>query len=74
MVKASTPQCANKEILLDAYNKSFKEGKEFTDDISLLEMYHPEVKINLVEVNQENFKVTTEFDYLVAKALVENND
>ncbi len=73
IIRAETPQCAPKKILIDAYEKAFKENSSYTDDISLLEIYHPEVKINLIKGNLENFKITLDFDYMVAKKLVEND-
>ncbi len=74
IIRALTPQCAKKDILIDSYDKAFKDNKSFTDDISLIEEYHKEVKINLVKSNPENFKITTEFDYELAKVLVKKND
>ena len=72
IIRAATPQCAPKDILIDSYNKALSDKLSFTDDASLIEHYHKEVKINLVEANQESFKITTEFDYKMAKAIVED--
>ena len=76
LIAASTPQCAPKKIILSAYKKGIEDNINFTDDISLIEKYYPDFKIKLIEANQEDFKITTKIDYLLAKALIEgdNND
>jgi 2-C-methyl-D-erythritol 4-phosphate cytidylyltransferase len=53
-----TPQVFSGEILKKAYNLNFSE--EFTDDASVVEKLG--VKINLVEGNRENIKITTPED------------
>lgn len=73
IIRASTPQCAPKDILINAYKKAFKEKIDFTDDMSLLERFYPNMKINLIKGNLENFKITLDFDYWMAKKLVEND-
>lgn len=70
LIAASTPQCGKKELLVDAYTKAKKEGKSFTDDISVIEYYYPNTNIGLVLANEENFKVTTPLDYKILKELL----
>ena len=53
-----TPQVFRGELLKQAYSADFRE--EFTDDASVVENLG--VKINLVEGNRENIKVTTPED------------
>lgn len=67
LISASTPQCGPKELLFNAYSKAFKDNKEFTDDISLIEHYYKNVKIDLVLANEESFKITTPIDYELLK-------
>ena len=76
LIAASTPQCARREIMLEAYKRGLEDNIKFTDDISLIEKFYPDYKIKLIEANQEDFKITTRIDYLLAKALIEeeNND
>ncbi|HEV8081001.1 MAG TPA: 2-C-methyl-D-erythritol 4-phosphate cytidylyltransferase [Chitinophagaceae bacterium] len=63
-----TPQCflasKIKKAFLQEYNSSF------TDDATVLESIGE--KINLVEGNIENIKITTKFDLAIAKALLHN--
>ena len=70
LIAASTPQCAKRELLIDAYNKARNDNKIFTDDISVIEYYYPDIKIGLVEANEENFKVTTPLDFKILKELI----
>lgn len=70
LIAASTPQCGKKELLLDVYNKALNDNLKFTDDISLIEYYYPNIRIGLIEANEENFKVTTPFDYKLLKELL----
>ncbi len=61
-----TPQCFSSEIILKAYEQEFDTA--FTDDASVVEMLGE--TINLVEGNQENIKITTADDLLVAAAFI----
>ena len=57
-----TPQVFNSELLQAAYQQPFNEY--FTDDASVVEAFGE--KINLVEGNPENIKITTQSDLLSA--------
>ncbi|MBR6072350.1 MAG: 2-C-methyl-D-erythritol 4-phosphate cytidylyltransferase [Acholeplasmatales bacterium] len=70
LIAASTPQCGKLEYLKRAYQLAKKDNKTFTDDISLIEHYYPNIRIGLVEANEENFKVTTPIDYKIIKELI----
>jgi 2-C-methyl-D-erythritol 4-phosphate cytidylyltransferase len=63
-----TPQVFHSEILLKAYETSFKES--FTDDASVVESSGQ--KIYLTDGNEENIKITTPLDLLVAHILIDN--
>jgi 2-C-methyl-D-erythritol 4-phosphate cytidylyltransferase len=59
-----TPQIFQLKLLQEAFKQDYKT--EFTDDASVVEsMGH---KINLVEGNKENIKITTPSDLLVAES------
>ena len=61
-----TPQVFNAELLKKAYGQCYKP--EFTDDATVLESYGE--KINLVEGNRENIKITTPEDLLISQAFL----
>ena len=72
LIAASTPQCASREIFLEVYEKAKKENYQATDDISLIEKYRPDIKINYILANDESFKITTPIDYELAKIIGRN--
>ncbi len=61
-----TPQVFNAELLKKAYRQDYKP--EFTDDATVLESTGE--KINLVEGNRENIKITNPEDLVISKALL----
>jgi 2-C-methyl-D-erythritol 4-phosphate cytidylyltransferase len=63
-----TPQCFLASKIKAAFNQEYKPI--FTDDASVLEMNGE--KINLVEGNIENIKITTQFDLSISKTLLTN--
>ena len=63
-----TPQTFRATLLRRAYEQPFCEA--FTDDASVVEALGHAV--HLVEGNRENIKLTTPYDLIVAKALVED--
>jgi 2-C-methyl-D-erythritol 4-phosphate cytidylyltransferase len=64
-----TPQTFSASLLRRAYEQPFCEA--FTDDASVVEALGEAVY--LVEGNRENIKLTTPYDLIVAKALVESS-
>lgn len=62
-----TPQCFHSDLIKKAFLKAYKP--EFTDDASVLEAFGE--KINLIEGNRENIKITTAQDLIFAEALME---
>lgn len=67
-VSVQTPQVFLIDEIKAAYN--FAKGKYFTDDASVLENFGK--KINLVEGNRENIKITYPSDLLFAEAIISN--
>lgn len=63
-----TPQCFKATILKKAFEQEYNTN--FTDDASVVEAINE--KINLVEGNIENIKITTPFDLAVAEAIIRN--
>lgn len=62
-----TPQVFKLSILRSAYEQRFVES--FTDDASVVEASG--VQVVSVEGNRENIKLTTPFDFMVAKTIME---
>ena len=62
-----TPQVFKLSILRKAYEQLYIE--DFTDDASVVENLGESVHV--VEGNRENIKITTPYDFVVAKAIVE---
>jgi 2-C-methyl-D-erythritol 4-phosphate cytidylyltransferase len=61
-----TPQCFHSDLLKKAFLKEYKPS--FTDDATVLESFGE--KINLVEGNRENIKITTSQDLVIAEAFM----
>ncbi len=64
--RVQTPQVFQSDLLLDAYNAEYEE--DFTDDASVVEKAG--YKIYLAEGNEENIKITTPLDLVIAEALI----
>ncbi len=62
-----TPQVFKLSLLRKAYEQKYVE--DFTDDASVVEKSGE--FIHIVEGNRENIKITTPFDFVLAKAIVE---
>ena len=62
-----TPQIFRASLLRKAYEQPFSPA--FTDDASVVEKMGEFVHV--VEGNRENIKITTPFDFVLAKAIVE---
>lgn len=61
-----TPQVFKSSILIKAYQQAYQ--KKFTDDATVVESAGE--KINLIEGNPENIKITTPIDLKIAEALL----
>lgn len=61
-----TPQCFRSTILKEAFLQEYRPA--FTDDASVVEAMGE--KINLIEGNRENIKITTSQDLIIAEALL----
>jgi 2-C-methyl-D-erythritol 4-phosphate cytidylyltransferase len=65
-----TPQCFRYADIFNAFSKPYQSS--FTDDATVLEASGQ--KINLVEGNLENIKITSPHDLLLAAALLKTNE
>ncbi len=65
-ITIQTPQCFQKEILVNAYKQEYHAG--ITDDASLVEQMG--ITIQLVPGNEENSKITSPIDLKIAELFV----
>lgn len=70
LLAAQTPQVLRFEVALSAFEKAQKEGRLFTDDVSLARYYHPEIQIKITPGSYENLKITTPEDLGTAKNIL----
>lgn len=63
-----TPQCFQSSLIKKAFLMEYRQT--FTDDASVLEAMGE--KINLIEGNRENIKITTPLDLIIAEAMMKN--
>ena len=61
-----TPQVFDARLIKDAYSQNY--SNEFTDDATVLEKTG--IKINLIDGNPENIKITNPTDLLISSALL----
>lgn len=64
--EVQTPQVFKRQVILLAYEQSFEQ--HFTDDASVVEACGQDIA--LVEGSDENFKITTPIDLMLAKVLI----
>jgi 2-C-methyl-D-erythritol 4-phosphate cytidylyltransferase len=64
-----TPQVFDAELIKKAYRQDY--SAEFTDDATVLEKLGE--KINLIEGNRENIKITNPEDLLISMAFLQSN-
>ena len=71
LLLAQTPQGGRTNDLLEVHQEAIKEGFQATDDISLLLKYK-DCMVELIEGSDENFKITTQLDYITAKEWIKH--
>ena len=64
-----TPQCFRVDVLRKAYEQPYHS--QVTDDACLVEEVG--FAVHLVESNEENIKLTTPFDFLIAETIVQRS-
>lgn len=65
-----TPQVFPKEPFLCALTEAVKDGRDYTDDCQLWEQMGKPVHLRLG--NEENIKLTTKNDLMIARAILQN--
>jgi 2-C-methyl-D-erythritol 4-phosphate cytidylyltransferase len=63
-----TPQVFRLDIIKKAYIKAYKDNFYGTDDVSLVERL--KYNVELVESTYKNFKITDEYDFEIAKYII----
>ncbi len=63
-----TPQIFRKDILIDAYQQSYRQGWRGTDDASLVERMG--TKVHMVRGEYNNIKVTTPEDLILVREMI----
>ena len=63
-----TPQTFHSKILLEAYKIDYKD--KFTDEASVVEAFG--LKVNLIEGEENNIKITRPIDLMLAEKILEN--
>jgi 2-C-methyl-D-erythritol 4-phosphate cytidylyltransferase len=66
-----TPQGVQRELLIQAFDHVKKNKLEVTDDLSMVEAMGINAKV--VPSSPRNFKITTPFDFDVARLLCDTN-
>ncbi len=67
-----TPQCFTREVLVKAHEDAYKEGREATDDASLVE--YTGAPVAVVEGESENIKITIPEDLVLAEMFLEKRN
>jgi 2-C-methyl-D-erythritol 4-phosphate cytidylyltransferase len=65
-----TPQCFKKDLLIKGHIKAKEKNMDITDDCKAMELIGEKVKI--IEGSYFNIKITTNEDWILAKAICEN--
>lgn len=66
-----SPQVFNYQLILNAYRETFDDGREFSDDAALLEFLGHKVRV--IEGAPENFRVSNDYEFKLARYLLEQN-
>lgn len=72
LVNIQTPQAFQREIIVNAHQKSTVDNFISTDDASLVEKY--ETKVKFVEGSYDNIKITTPEDIYKAQAIISQEE
>lgn len=67
-----TPQVFDRDLLLAAWEKARQEGKAYTDDCAAMEALG--MKVYLTQGSEENIKLTTPLDMLLAEEILKRRE
>jgi len=66
-----SPQAFSYQLIMDAYHNAPADGQEFNDDAALVEYLGHKVRV--VTGPPENFRVSSEYEFKLARYLLEQN-
>lgn len=69
LVNVQLPQKFKTELIKNAHEKAERDGKNFTEDASLLYEYYPNVKIRIIPGKEYNLKITTRMDLIIGEQI-----
>ncbi len=69
LYNVQTPQAFSRNILLESYKKALRENILCTDDSMVVESFS-DCKVQIIESDYENIKITTKIDLEIAKAIL----
>lgn len=69
LVNVQLPQKFSTELLLEAHEKAFEEGEQFTEDASQIYYYRPDIKIRIMDGKEYNIKITTPTDLMTGELI-----
>ncbi len=69
LYNVQTPQAFSRNLLLESYKKALEENILCTDDSMVVERFS-DCKVQIIESDYENIKITTKIDLEIAKAIL----
>ena len=67
--EVQTPQCFKKEFILEVLSNTL----EGTDEIGMVLRKYPKAKINFVEGEEKNYKITSKMDLQISSQIISNH-
>lgn len=72
LINVQLPQKFDTKLLKEVHERALAEGREFTEDAGMIFLYHPEVKIKVVEGMDYDIKLTTRIDMLAGEQIYDD--
>ncbi len=69
LYNVQTPQGFERKLLVECYDKAIKDGILCTDDSMVIEKFS-KTKVQRVESDYNNIKITTKIDLIIAEAII----
>lgn len=72
LVNVQLPQKFETSLLKSSLEKAVNEGREFTEDASMVFSYNPSINIDICEGMDYNIKLTTRMDVLIGEKIYDD--